>query len=119
VTAQLDLLSVIPECVLPGCREKVDIVGRPCAGCLDLTTALGPLLRPVEGPPMTEQAIVERDAEVAEAYRQQQLVAAPVDDREWKASQLCWICTERRKCSLVDHNGWEKRWECKACQEIA
>jgi len=111
VTAQLDLLSVIPRCVLPGCSNQVDVVGMPCAECLDLTTALGPLLRRVDGPAMTEEAIAERDAEVAEAYRQQQLVVA--DDREWKANQRCWLCEERRRCARTPQG-----WECSTCQEI-
>ncbi len=114
--AQLDLLSVIPECVLPGCRNKVDTHGEPCVECLDLTTALGPLLRRVDGSAMTEEQIAERDADVAEAYRQQQLVVE--DDREWKSNQLCWICDRRRRCARIAHNGWDKRWECRECQEI-
>jgi hypothetical protein len=120
MTAQLDLLSVIPECVLPGCRNKVDAVGEPCTECLDLTTALGPLLRRVDGPALTEKQIADRDAEVVEAYRQQQLVVleeAPVDTREWKANQLCWMCGERRRCARMFRH-YRMEWECKACQEI-
>jgi hypothetical protein len=121
-TAQLDLLALVPECVLPGCKGQVDEVGQPCDGCVAVFAELpgGWALRSVDAPPMTAAAIADRDGAVRDAYRQQQLVVLeqPTDDREWKANQLCWICDERRRCALVDHHGWEKRWECRSCQEI-
>jgi hypothetical protein len=109
--SQLDLLGLVPRCVLPGCQALVDEWGRPCAECLSLTTALGPLLRPVDRPPMTAEAIDERDAAVKAAYERQRAIER---GEEKKPGQLCWLCERRRSCTKTPQG-----WECDECLPVS
>lgn len=60
---QLDVL--LPDCVLPGCRQPVAVVGQPCDGC---RAAFGHMLQPSTGPAMTADEITARDRTVERAY---------------------------------------------------
>lgn len=95
------------ECVLPGCRERVDDVGQACADCI---AAFGSYLVAVDREPMTTAAIAERDAGTRELYVR---MLTPTDDPPAptrRQNQTCWLCEQRRACTLVDD-----RWECDAC----
>lgn len=103
------MLTLLPECVLPGCHEPVVALGEPCTGCLE---AFGPHLVPTSRRAITAEAIAERDAGVHQMYvAMLTALAAPVE-RERKQNQTCWLCEERRTCTLVS-----RRWECDACTE--
>ena len=52
------------ECVLPGCRERVDSAGETCGSCV---SAFGNWLRPCEVR-LTEGEIRSRDAYVERVY---------------------------------------------------
>ncbi|ORM18323.1 hypothetical protein [Prescottella equi] len=60
--SQLDTL--LPDCVLPGCRRLVAEVGQPCDGC---RSAFGAMLQPA-GQPLTSDQIEARDRTVGAAY---------------------------------------------------
>lgn len=60
--AELDTL--LPDCVLPGCRQPVATVGEPCDGC---RAAFGDMLQP-GGQPLTAHQIAARDRTVEHAY---------------------------------------------------
>lgn len=66
-------IAAFPDCVIPGCRNPVALVGEPCGEC---RRAFGPMLRqnPAEKP-LTAQEITERDRYVRTAYAMQQAVA--------------------------------------------
>jgi hypothetical protein len=63
MTGRLDTL--LPDCVLPGCRQPVATVGEPCDGC---RAAFGDQLRQTNGPAMTAAEIEARDRTVEQAY---------------------------------------------------
>lgn len=63
MSAQLDVL--LPDCVLPGCRQPVATVGEPCNGCRE---AFGDQLRQTDGPAMTADEIDARDRTVERVY---------------------------------------------------
>ncbi|WP_087587356.1 hypothetical protein [Prescottella equi] len=60
---QLDTL--LPDCVLPGCRQPVATVGEPCDGC---RAAFGDMLQPADSPLLTAHQIAARDRTVEHAY---------------------------------------------------
>ena len=102
-----DVLTLIPECVLPGCHEPVIAEGEPCAGCIE---AFGPHLVPVARAPITATVIAERDAATSAAYVAMLTPEAAPVESERKQNQRCWLCEERRTCTLV-----AGRWECDGC----
>jgi hypothetical protein len=120
-------LTLLPECVLPGCKLPTETVGHPCPDCLTVFDgSLGGWrivanTAPEAAPPMTEEQIAERDEAVARAYRNMARAAQglPAEDYEpeRKRNQTCWLCDERRTCTRVAWSG-DKQWECDACQEI-
>jgi hypothetical protein len=63
MTARVAML--LPDCVLPGCRQPVATVGEPCDGC---RAAFGDQLRQTDGPAMTADEIEARDRTVELAY---------------------------------------------------
>lgn len=58
------MLSLLPDCVLPGCHNPVAEVGEPCPEC---RRAFGTKLRE-NGPRLTAEEITERDHGVRAAY---------------------------------------------------
>ncbi|EGD23948.1 hypothetical protein A6F59_11005 [Prescottella equi] len=63
--ARTHLDVLLPDCVLPGCRQPVATVGEPCDGCRD---AFGDMLQPTDRPLLTAHQIAERDRTVEHAY---------------------------------------------------
>lgn len=57
--------TLLPDCVLPGCRQPVAVVGEPCDGC---RAAFGGMLQPTDRPPLTAHQIEARDRTVEHAY---------------------------------------------------
>ena len=118
------VLVLLPDCVLPGCRNVVTEVGQPCDECVAIFAAEpgGWRLVAVDGPALTEEQVAERDAAVAAAYIAQAEIAAaaePGRDVERKANQLCWVCDQRRKCRRDPDWIGEVRWICRDCEELS
>ncbi len=115
-------LELFPRCVLPGCSNPVDTQGHPCGDCRKV---FGNMLHHTPGGRrLTADQQEARNAETVAAYTAR-LLADPGPRRRIardlaaergeidKRNQLCWMCEERRLCTLI--NG---KWECRACQEI-
>lgn len=65
-------LTVLPDCVIPGCRNPVEDHGIACTTCV---TAFGPLLRITpDGERLTAAEIERRDGYVHRAYALQRSV---------------------------------------------
>ena len=95
------------ECVLPGCRERVDRIGQACDSCI---AAFGSYLVAVDGDPLTAEAIAERDAGTRDSYVRMLTPPTETQPENRRQNQTCWLCEQRRACTLVDD-----RWECAAC----
>ncbi len=54
-----------PRCILPGCSNRAEAQGMPCAQCL---ADFGDHLRQTDGPAMSAQAQAERDTQTQAAY---------------------------------------------------
>jgi hypothetical protein len=109
--------ALFPQCVLPGCKNPVEQVGRPCADC---ARAFGgdSLIQLRVGQPMTAEKIAERDEGIKAAYAAMREVRI-ADGLEAKRNQICWLCHERRTCTKVPFGfGTELRWECAECRKI-
>jgi hypothetical protein len=107
---QTDLL-LFPECVLPGCKNLIEVPGHPCADCLDAFSG-GSLIQIRLGQPLTEHQIAERDEGIKAAYAAQRELRI-AQGLEAKRNQTCWLCQERRACTKQ-----ERGWECAACRSI-
>ncbi len=110
----LDPTALLASCVLPGCSTLVAQAGEACDGC---RTAFGEMLVLTDRPAMTAEDIDRRDIEVTQAYLDQQALTKHIArdaEGEVRANQICWLCTERHRCTRVDG-----RWECAECQGVA
>ena len=115
-------LTLLPECVLPGCRLPTDTVGHPCGDCVAVFAAQpgGWALVAREGPALTAEQIADRDATVAAAYADQVAARAGWEGDagpQRRRNQTCWMCEQRRTCTQVTVGG-QFRWECETCQEV-
>ncbi|WP_051074016.1 hypothetical protein [Mycobacterium sp. JS623] len=114
-----------PRCILPGCRNRADEQGMPCAQC---AADFGDHLRQTDRPAMTAEAQAERDAQTHAAYavllaggdpaRVAAVSGHPMvrDGKvgpERKANQRCWMCEQRRTCTRQAAG-----WECDVCLQI-
>lgn len=117
MTAQLTL----PTCALPGCSNLVGSAGQPCDECL---VACGDWLRPSGRPAPTQHELEQRDARYSQVMADRARLIAEqeaaatrqiaIDAGELrKPGQQCWLCEERRACTLV-----HRRWECDRCREV-
>lgn len=105
-------LTLMPACVLPGCRLPTEEVGHPCADCRALFAAEPGgwrLVQHADVEPMTETEIEERDEAVRAAQRAQ--YETPGVER--KQNQRCWLCEQRRTCTRQPAG-----WECDECAEL-
>ncbi|MBM4685619.1 hypothetical protein GS532_17505 [Rhodococcus hoagii] len=117
--SQLDTL--LPDCVLPGCRQPVATVGEPCDGC---RAAFGDMLQhnPVADP-MTAEQIHERDhgtrhaqAIMAEIARHRTREDGEDDVGEPGEQRVaeCWQCEQDQPCDWTSMG-----WECPSCAAAA
>lgn len=118
-----------PRCILPGCRNVVEVQGLPCAECVEI---FGDTLRQTDGPRMTAEAQAKRDRETHATYAVLlsggdparapeaggRAAATPEglkpEQPERKPNQRCWMCEERRTCTRQPQG-----WECDKCMEIS
>lgn len=121
----VDELSV-PRCILPGCGNRADEQGAPCAQC---AADFGDYLRQTDRPAMTAEAQAERDTQTRAAYAallaggdpariatvsSHPMVREGKVGPERKVNQRCWLCERRRTCTRQAAG-----WECDSCLQIA
>jgi hypothetical protein len=100
------------RCPLPGCANETPD-GAPCDECRG---AFGSALRPATQPtrrPMTDAELDARDQAMRDAYATRRRKLHHPVEQERRANQLCWMCDQRRTCTLV-----LGRWECTDCQGV-
>ena len=108
--------ELFANCPLPGCARLTDVQGQPCDDC---RKAFGELLAHTPGgEPLTAQAPAARDAETLAAYSGHAALTAAepsdvADEGETRSNQRCWLCDQRRRCTLIN-----RRWECRDCATI-
>lgn len=92
-------LEMFPSCPVAGCTNRVAAQGDPCNEC---RRAFGPMLREnTDRPPMTA------------ATQRHQRAAAIDAGQQTKPGQTCWLCEQRRTCTLT-----AGQWECATCVDI-
>lgn len=105
--------TLLPDCVLPGCRQPVATIGEPCDGC---RVAFGHMLQPTTRPALTSEQIHERDhgtrqaaAVMADIARQAPELEDVGEPGEQRLAE-CWQCEDTRLCE------WSSMgWECRTC----
>lgn len=97
-------ITLLSECVLPGCHEAVVLVGEPCPSCREAFGSM--LVERRDRPGLGAEDIDARDAGVRAAYASQASQAV----RGRMRNQVCWLCEERRTCTQI-----AGRWECDEC----
>lgn len=109
--------TLLPDCVLPGCRNPVAAIGAPCEECRSI---FGDMLQHnPDGVPMTEDAIIARDLDTREMYVRFSR-AVPIDEDEEEPDvgepgerrvAECWLCDTETSCEWTDMG-----WECDTCR---
>lgn len=117
--------SLFATCALPGCSNPVSSWGEACPDCV---SAFAGFLRPAgdDQPALTEQDLVDRDGDVAQARDCQRAIAAGAalgttaavnearDQPDRRRNQTCWLCEQRRTCCRMPQG-----WECDACRQVS
>jgi hypothetical protein len=123
------------DCPMPGCRNLVDDLLRPCPECAVIFAEyIQPSSREVTAEQVTAE-LAAGAAAVAAVFAERRymipLDAAPAPEPAapelsravaqslglaYKPGQVCWCCEERRSCRLDPDQ--PDRWICKKCEEI-
>ncbi|WP_209447592.1 hypothetical protein [Rhodococcus qingshengii] len=119
MTTQLDLM---PDCVLPGCRQPVTRIGDACNGCREV---FGDMLQHnPEGTPLTAEEIQKRDHDTVRAMVLMRSITGggcirhDDDDEEPEVGEPgetkeaeCWSCETILNCTWGSIG-----WECSDCE---
>lgn len=110
-----------PICVLPACANRVSEWGQACAPCLELFGDY--LAQDPHGQLLSRQQIEDRDDRVSTVLVERRAMDAgpalavvatrtvSVPQGERKRNQRCWLCEERRVCTMTAQG-----WECDTCR---